>query len=89
MSEEHVCVEGVDALTLTEDRTPSTPASEAKEIEDSDDFVDPWNVASKNDSGVDYDKLISEFSRRMCQLHRYLTCCSPSPRTLRQLQTRR
>lgn len=63
MSEEHVCVEGVDALTLTEDRTPSTPASEAKEIEDSDDFVDPWNVASKNETGVDYDKLISELSR--------------------------
>lgn len=48
----------VEALSLNEDRTPSTPASEAKEIED--DFVDPWNVASKNDTGVDYDKLISK-----------------------------
>lgn len=26
---------------------------------DEDDFVDPWNVTSKNDAGVDYDKLIS------------------------------
>lgn len=61
MSEETpVCVEGVDALTLTGDRTPSTPASEAKEVEDTEDFVDPWNVASKSETGVDYDKLISE-----------------------------
>lgn len=28
--------------------------------EDEDDFVDPWNVTSKNDAGVDYDKLISK-----------------------------
>jgi hypothetical protein len=25
-----------------------------------DDFVDPWNVVSTSDTGVDYDKLISE-----------------------------
>ena len=28
--------------------------------EDNGDFVDPWNVESKNDSGLDYDKLISK-----------------------------
>ena len=28
--------------------------------EESDDFVDPWNVASKSDKGIDYDKLISK-----------------------------
>lgn len=61
MSDENVCAQGVDALTLNDDHTPSTPASEAKEIEDTDDLVDPWNVESKNDTGVDYDKLISEF----------------------------
>lgn len=27
---------------------------------DQDDFVDPWNVESKSDTGIDYDKLISE-----------------------------
>lgn len=55
------CVEGVDALTLNEDRTPSTPASEARElVEEADDHVDPWNVESKNETGVDYDKLISK-----------------------------
>lgn len=26
--------------------------------EKDDDFVDPWNVESKSDTGVDYDKLI-------------------------------
>jgi hypothetical protein len=25
-----------------------------------DDFVDPWNVQSTSDDGVDYDKLISK-----------------------------
>lgn len=24
-----------------------------------DDVVDPWNVVSKSDTGIDYDKLIS------------------------------
>lgn len=28
--------------------------------EQDDDFVDPWNVESKSDTGVDYDKLIRE-----------------------------
>lgn len=26
--------------------------------EKDDDFVDPWNVESKSDTGIDYDKLI-------------------------------
>jgi len=29
--------------------------------EDEEDFVDPWNVASKSDTGIDYDKLIRRF----------------------------
>lgn len=29
--------------------------------DDDDDFVDPWNVASKSETGVDYDKLILKF----------------------------
>lgn len=36
----------VDALTLNSEH---------------DDFVDPWNVASKSDTGVDYDKLIRKY----------------------------
>jgi tryptophanyl-tRNA synthetase len=31
------------------------------EGEDDADFVDPWNVASKSDTGIDYDKLIRRF----------------------------
>ena len=31
-------------------------------IEDEDDFVDPWNVESKSDKGIDYDKLISKLT---------------------------
>lgn len=25
-----------------------------------DDFVDPWTVSSKSETGIDYDKLISK-----------------------------
>lgn len=28
---------------------------------DSEDVVNPWNVTSASEKGVDYDKLISEF----------------------------
>lgn len=39
-------------------------AIEAISIEnDQDDFVDPWNVESKSDTGIDYDKLISKLQR--------------------------
>ncbi|KAG6463160.1 hypothetical protein O3G_MSEX013709 [Manduca sexta] len=30
-------------------------------INDEDDFVDPWNVAGKSETGIDYDKLIKRF----------------------------
>lgn len=50
MTEEEGVVEGVEAVTLN----PSEP------LEDND-VVDPWNVASSSDSGIDYDKLISKF----------------------------
>lgn len=30
-----------------------------------DDVVDPWNVTSKSDTGIDYDKLISGFLGNM------------------------
>ena len=29
--------------------------------EEEDDCVDPWNVTSKSDKGIDYDKLIKRF----------------------------
>ena len=33
--------------------------------ETEEDVVDPWNVTSSSDKGIDYDKLISKF----CCLH--------------------
>lgn len=30
--------------------------------EENEDFVDPWNVVSSSDTGIDYDKLISKSS---------------------------
>ncbi len=29
--------------------------------EEAEDTVDPWNVTSKSDKGIDYDKLIKKF----------------------------
>lgn len=44
-----VITKSVEEVTLTKE-------------EETGDFVDPWNVESKNDSGLDYDKLISRFN---------------------------
>jgi len=60
-------VEGVEALTLNgkPDAEPVETGTDAQAQEGAtapaeDDVVDPWNVASTNDAGVDYDKLISK-----------------------------
>ena len=37
------------------------PVEEVKTEEENGDFVDPWNVASASDTGVNYDKLIGKF----------------------------
>lgn len=47
----------------TEVSITSTQSPEKKIVnEEEDDVVDPWNVVSKSQTGVDYDKLISELS---------------------------
>ncbi len=33
----------------------------AGDEEEAEDSVDPWNVTSKSDKGIDYDKLIKKF----------------------------
>lgn len=48
MTEGENIAEAVEAITLN--------GAEAD-----DDFVDPWNVTSKSDTGIDYDKLIKRF----------------------------
>lgn len=59
--------EGVEALTLNgkpESEQVETgtdaQAQEGAPEAPAEDVVDPWNVASSNDAGVDYDKLISK-----------------------------
>lgn len=51
MADPTILAEEVAALRV-DDKVP--PAK------DDEDFVDPWNVESKSDAGVDYDKLISK-----------------------------
>jgi hypothetical protein len=31
-----------------------------------EDIVNPWNVVSKSETGIDYDKLISKYISRAC-----------------------
>jgi len=46
---------------MTEDTQIDGYASELGELaEHEEDVVTPWTVTSSNDSGIDYDKLISK-----------------------------
>lgn len=45
-------------LSLEENGSVAVPSAP---VEDDDDIVDPWNVESKSDKGIDYDKLIKKF----------------------------
>ena len=47
-------------MTENNDVTPEAAVEALTLTNEQDDFVDPWNVASKSDTGIDYDKLISE-----------------------------
>lgn len=49
-------------MTDNSEAVPVAPAVENLTLNNGDnsDFVDPWNVASGSDTGVDYDKLISK-----------------------------
>lgn len=41
------------------------PAVENLKIEEKEDFVDPWNVESTSDTGIDYNKLIGKHSKQI------------------------
>lgn len=41
-----------------DNNTAAETAIDALKLEENDDFVDPWNVESQSDTGIDYDKLI-------------------------------
>ena len=49
--------DSMQALDLT---TKGSAAPEVDGAPGTDDFVDPWNVVSNSEKGVDYDKLISK-----------------------------
>lgn len=84
MDTKQTIVEGVDALTLNGKSEPEAveTATDAQAHEaatgegattNADDVVDPWNVASTNDAGVDYDKLIS-MQRAKNVIHNVCIC---------------
>lgn len=41
-----------------DNNTAAETAIDALKLEEKDDFVDPWNVESQSETGIDYDKLI-------------------------------
>jgi tryptophanyl-tRNA synthetase len=51
----------------TEIKYVNTNSSNANcEDESEEDVVNPWNVVSKSETGIDYDKLISKYIGRIC-----------------------
>lgn len=48
-------------MTDGEKVTEAVEAITLNGVEADDDFVDPWKVTSKSDTGIDYDKLIKKF----------------------------
>ncbi|XP_075147977.1 tryptophan--tRNA ligase, cytoplasmic-like [Haematobia irritans] len=56
--------EGVEALTLNNVKDNEEPVATGVEVtvsDDQNDVVDPWNVTSSSDTGIDYEKLIKRF----------------------------
>ena len=47
---------------VSEKLAQTTVGEGANAAEPEDDFVDPWTVTSKSDTGIDYDKLIRKSS---------------------------
>lgn len=55
---------------ISENNISTEAAVEALTLNDeSEDFVDPWNVESQSDTGIDYDKLISESQMHLILNH--------------------
>lgn len=49
----------------TDNNTAAVPSIDTLKLEEKEDFVDPWNVESQSDTGIDYDKLIRKHSVRV------------------------
>ena len=51
----------MEALDLTTNKPEAVDPSVAPAAaQTAEDFVDPWNVTSTSDKGIDYEKLISK-----------------------------
>lgn len=77
-------------MSLADEKTPTEAGVEAltlNSVEQDDDFVDPWNVESKSDTGVDYDKLIREWKYCVRTNQHRISCNFINYRTFRQLQS--
>ncbi|KAI8130071.1 cytoplasmic, Tryptophan--tRNA ligase [Lucilia cuprina] len=63
MSDNQVAVaEGVEAISLNPNEIEETATGVEVTVNDEqNDVVDPWNVTSSSDTGIDYDKLIKRF----------------------------
>lgn len=62
--------DNMQALDLTTKPTedPAIPASTVTAAaEAAEDFVDPWNVTSSSEKGIDYEKLISKSYWKFCK----------------------
>ena len=57
---------------MTSTEPVATAESVAKTEEENADFVDPWNVASASDTGVNYDKLIGMLENKLCYICVYV-----------------
>lgn len=55
---------------LVDSSTTATVVIDSLKLEGKEDFVDPWNVESQSDTGIDYNKLIRKQSE--CKLFKSL-----------------
>lgn len=62
--------ESLQAMDLTTKPVEDGTVAGAKE-----DFVDPWNVTSTSDKGIDYEKLISKLAN-LKDFQHIINCCS-------------
>ena len=59
-TEEETVSKLANAVKISPSSENQIPNNEAAQQDENDDVVDPWNVVSKSDKGIDYDKLIGK-----------------------------
>lgn len=67
----------MEALDLTTNKPDVDPSVAPTAIQHTaEDFVDPWNVTSSSDKGIDYEKLISKLTLNFYVIMNILTFVS-------------